>query len=183
MNEVLPQQPDLTSVVRARRRATLILTGIVGAAFGLYVMLMAQRSGGAPKFTQTDFNEAQKRWSVAGPASYDIEVDVSGRQPATYRVQVRSGQVSAAFRNDLPLKQRRTMGTWSVPGMFDTMSRDVSNRELVGSGKASRGTPQLSLRCQFHPEFGYPRIYQRLEHRKFGSNMEVTWRVTRFVVR
>lgn len=108
---------------------------------------------------------------------YDIEVAVAGTQPATYEVRVRDGQAIEAFRNGKPLNQRRTFGTWSVPGMFSTMSRDVEAVERRERGEADPSTPRLTLRAEFDPKYGYPKRYQRIE---WGSPVEVTWQVTHF---
>ena len=179
MNEK-DQSHDSAAIKKAKRRATVLFTGLLGAVSGIVIVLLYQSGEPIPQFSKDDFEAAQQKWRSAAVDTYEIEIDVTGRQSATYRVKVVAGNVVEAFRNDRPLKQRRTMGTWSVPGMFDTMLSDVENRELFQSGKGDRNTPQVTLRCKFHPEYGFPLLYQRLEHRKFASNMEVTWTVTRF---
>ena len=102
---------------------------------------------------------------------------VRGSQPATYAVQVRNGQAENATRNGRPLNQRRTFGTWSVPGMFSTMQRDVEAIERRARPNADPNLPQLTLRAEFDSRYSYPARYRRIE---WGSPTEVSWEVTRF---
>jgi len=130
-----------------------------------------------PPLRPAEFYAAQERWKANSLPAYDIEVEVTGSQPAIYRVEVRDGTARAAFRNGRPLQQQRTFGTWSVPGMFSTMSRDVENVERHARGQAAANTPHLTLRAAFDPHFGYPAAYRRIE---WGSDVEVAWRVVKF---
>jgi hypothetical protein len=122
---------------------------------------------------------ARQRWEANAPPNYDIEVVVRGSQPATYAVEVRDGRPEVALRNGQPLLQRRTFSTWSVPGMFSTMSRDVEVVERFEQGNASPSAPRLALRAEFDERFGYPTRYRRIE---WGSPVEVSWEVTKFEV-
>ncbi len=160
--------------------ATAILSGAVFAFACVMIPVILWNRGSLPPLTQERFNEARKTWKANGPASYDVEIEVVGRQSATYRVQVRGGVVQTALRNGQPLKQARTMGTWSVPGMFGTIAIDMENVRKVLEGNADRATPQLTLRGTFHSELGYPQSYYRVEKVKRGSNPEVSWRVVSF---
>jgi hypothetical protein len=113
------------------------------------------------------------------PANYDIEVRVTGSQPAVYRVEVRGGEAQAASRNGEPLLTRRTFGTWSVPGMFSTISRDIEAVERHAAGQAERFTPRLTLRAEFDAEYSYPKRYRRIQQ---WSTVEVAWEVSEFRV-
>lgn len=72
------------------------------------------------------------------------------------------------------------MGTWSIPGMFSTMQSDVENVERIAAGNATPQTPQVTMRGQFAPQFGYPSTYVRIERTKTGRSYEVAWQVTEF---
>lgn len=155
---------------------------LVGIAAGLVVALLMLRRANydpTPALSPELFYAAHEKWAAAAPANYDIEVRVSGSQPARYRVQVRSGEARGAWRNDQPLTTRRTFGTWSVPGMFGTIGRDIEAIEKHAAGKADRFTPRLTLRAQFDPHYGYPARYRRIEQ---WSTVEVAWEVTAFRV-
>ncbi len=156
--------------------------GLLTAVVGLMVWTAVNQRGQLPQLTVEDFEQAKQRWQVHAPADYDITIQVSGRQAAVYHVEVRTGEVVVSTRNSRPLKQRRTRGTWSVPGMFLTMQADVDNAEQHRLGTAKEGVPQVQLHALFDPEFGYPQRYHRTELRKFGNNEAVFWEVTQFDV-
>lgn len=134
----------------------------------------------APHLTRQAFDQARQRWESAQIADYDVEVEVQGRQPAVYRVEVRNNVVRSALRNGYPLKQRRTHATWTVPGMFDTIEIDLESVERATASEASGQRPasQLQLRARFHEKYGYPAYYHRGEY----GGQDVVWRVRRFVV-
>ena len=174
-----PIQEDRAAVeFSARRRLTLgCLAGLaLGLAFAL-VLVRQRIHDPTPALTPEILAATQLRWERNGPADYDIEVQVEGNQPALYRVEVRRGEAVAAQRNGHPLKQLRTLGTWSVPGMFGTMSSDLEQLEKRAAGKANAPTPHLTLRARFNPATGYPEKYLRYEA---GSRMQVSWEVIRF---
>ena len=132
-----------------------------------------------PELSTEEFETEMTAWFDMEPADYEIVTHVTGRQPATYEVHVRDGEVVLATRNGAPLTQLRTMGTWSVPGMFGTMERDVANLMAHQDGTAGPRTPRVLLRAEFDPQWHYPAQYQRVE---WGNPYEVTWQVTRFDV-
>jgi hypothetical protein len=137
-----------------------------------------------PEVTPADYFAAKDKWQENAPADYDIEVAVTGTRPSTYRVQVRGGEAVAASIVDqqgqeTPQTQQRTFGTWSVPGMFGTMSKDVEVLDKHAKGKADKFTPRLTLRAEFDPNYGYPAAYRRIQ---WGSAVEVKWKVTKFEV-
>lgn len=156
---------------------------MVGASLALICVLAVfviwSRRGRLPEINQQALDEAFEAWQSVAPPSYDIETNVSGRQPAVYAVQVRDGNVTTATRNGAELKQIRTMGTWSVPGMFDTIERDLLNSAADAKDRITPQSPRVTVRGRFHPQWHYPQTYQRIE---WGSPYEVTWSVTRFEV-
>lgn len=160
-----------------------ILVGLaVGLALGFVAMVtlaMFTRGEVSPRLTPEIFRAAMAKWKQEQPRDYNIEIKVRGNQPATYFVEVRDGDPQRALRNGKPLTQRRTFGTWSIPGMFATMSRDVDALERRAAGQADKFTPDLHLRATFDPRYGYPARYRRLQYQ---SSVEVEWEVTRFEV-
>ena len=161
-----------------------VLVGVAaGVAIGLLAMIglaLLKPGSASPRLTPEIFRTATAKWDREQPHDYDIEIMVRGNQPATYFVEVRSGEARLALRNGKPLTQRRTFSTWSVPGMFATMSRDVDALERRAAGQADRSTPDLHLRATFDPRYGYPARYRRLQYQ---SSVEVEWEVTRFEVK
>jgi len=133
-----------------------------------------------PQISPAEYYAAKERWRVNGASSYDIEVQVTGTQEARYRVEVRDGQAIAAWRNGVPLQQQRTFSTWSVPGMFGTMSRDIEVLEKHAAGRADANTPRITMRAEFDEKFGYPARYRRIQ---WGSPVQMIWQVTKFEVK
>lgn len=154
--------------------------------FGPLVLLVSwtivSRARSLPPLERAGFEAARQTWAQTAPADYDIEVVVEGRQPATYRVEVRDGEVRVALRNGLPLTQPRTMGTWSVPGMFGTIEIDLDNVEQSEREADRATTTRLLLRARFDSHYGYPARYHRIELVRQGVNPEVSWTVTKFDV-
>lgn len=153
---------------------------LAGALVGVVATLLVLRNSVAdplPELRPADFYAAREKWDKNELPNYDIEVKVTGTQGATYRVQVREGKAVAAWRNDKPLLQERTFSTWSVRGMFGTISRDIDHLERRAAGKGEKNTPRLTLRGEFDAQTGYPARYRRIE---WGSPVEVSWQVTKF---
>ena len=177
----MSQPAPLTAVPTPRKRwAWLALLMAAGMLFGLAAMLgitVFSRRGRLPRLTPEAFATARQRWDAQGPDDYNVLATVSGRQPATYRVEVRGGQIRSALRNGHPLRQRRTLGTWSVPGMFGTISSDLDSQRRVADGTANATTPRVRLRAVFDPQLGYPIRYHRMEIRSHGGNYEIAWEV------
>jgi len=171
---------------RSMARLRMMITAAGGGIlFGLIVMLTiltVSNRGRLTELTPARFYQAQQQWARTGPSSYDIRVVVSGRQAATYEVQVRDGTVIGAIRDGYPLTQQRTWATWSVPGMFGTMSSDVRHLEQHQNGTATAATPDVQLRAHFEPTYGYPQRYYRSESSRWQANQEVSWEVVSFRV-
>ena len=167
----------------ARFIAWTLIGGMLGILATLVTLRVVNRDP-TPLLTPELFYAAHDRWEEVAPPNYDIEIRVTGNQPATYRAQVRGGQAQAAWRNGQPLTTRRTFGTWSVPGMFSTISRDVEQLERQGAGKADPRFPPLILWAAFDPKYSYPARYRRTEwgSRKGSTAQEVKWEVTEFRV-
>jgi hypothetical protein len=174
---------DAAEKARARSIANLrgfVLWTVVSLAIGLAVIVVVLRAANydpTPALTPELYRAAHERWKAKAPPDYDIEIRVRGSQPATYRVEVREGEAMNALRNGQPLTSRRTFGTWSVPGMFATISRDIEAIERHAAGKADRFTPRLILRAEFDQTYSYPKHYRRIEQ---WSTVEVSWEVTEF---
>lgn len=171
----------MCAIMNVRRASCLAaLTGLLLALLSVAaVVVVNARRQALPELTPSRFDDAWARWQSQAPPDYDIEVVVAGRQPATYAVQVRQGQVQQATRNGNPLQQPRTWGTWSVPGMFGTIETDLRNQNEITPLPADTHRPQLILRAEFAPKWGYPARYQRLE---LVTQNEVSWQVTRFTI-
>ena len=154
-----------------------LFAGIFVGSVASILFLRNRVADPLPELRPADFYAAREKWDKNELPNYDIEVQVTGTQGATYRVQVREGKAIAAWRNDMPLLQERTFSTWSVRGMFGTISRDIDHIERRAAGKAEQSAPRLTLRGEFDKETGYPARYRRIE---WGSSVEVSWQVIKF---
>lgn len=167
-----------------RGLALLALAGIALGVIAAIVYLRYVNYDPTPLLTPEAYYAARDRWRASGPKDYDVEIKVAGPQAATYRVQVRDGLPQAAWRNGHPLKQRRTFGTWSVDGMFSTISRDVEAIERRAAGEAGINETELILRAEFDPQYDYPRIYRRIEwgSRRGSTATTAEWEVIHFQI-
>src|SRR5436190_22758066 len=177
-----PRRPSASRPASGLHR--FIVWMFAGIAIGLVIVLFVVRQANydpTPTLTPQLFEAAHERWKLIAPPNYDIEVRVTAPQAATYRVEVRDGEPQAAWRNGQPLNSRRTFGTWSVIGMFATISRDV---EAIERAAAKGAQPPLILRAAFHPAYHFPERYRRIDNgsRKGGDAIAVTWDVTEFRV-
>ncbi len=181
MDDDLKQNPKKPARFRAIALGALgglttviVLTVIVMIAYSLWTSMPSGPR--LAEINRASFDAARAKWKANGPANYDIEVAVEGLQKAVYRVQVRDGKAVSATRNGAPLTDPRTIGTWSVPGMFDTIASDVEHSEEpieINSRESHYVTPLAA----FDEQYGYPARYRRIE---WGSDVEASWTVTDF---
>jgi hypothetical protein len=157
--------------------ALWLSAGLIVGVIATLVILRWNFADPLAEISPADFYAARDRWQKNGPASYDIEVRVTGSRAAVHRVQVRDGHAKMAWIDGVPHSQQRTYSTWSVPGMFGTIGRDIDHIERRAAGKADQTTPRLTLRAEFDAESGLPRRYRRIE---WGSPVEVSWEVVKF---
>jgi hypothetical protein len=165
----------------SRSAAGFFVGGLIGLIAAVIIWRTMFGQNVLPALTRHEWDESFRKWEAAGVRDYDIEIKVTGRQAATYAVQVRAGIPISAQRDGYALPQQRTWSTWTVEGMFETIGRDLESVEKHATGRAESGTPQLQLRGTFDPELGYPQRYLRTEMVKFGANPEVSWGVVRFI--
>lgn len=168
-----------------RRISALTTAAVLGVAMalaGLLAVTVYRNARALPVMSPEDFYAAKSLWQRRAPASYNIEVTVTGKQAALYYAEVREGEVTLATRDGEILSRRRTIDTWSVPGMFTTIRSDVTNVERHRDGKADRDTLQVLIRGVYDPTHGAPMRYHRTELRKWGPNVEVMWEVTHFEI-
>jgi Family of unknown function (DUF6174) len=164
---------------RLSRRTTLFVLGSIAFALASLVLALeffvVER---IPLLTQSELNDAKKRWQEHGPVSYDMDIELRGAQPGSVQISVRNRVVTAETRDERVPKEH-TWDTWSMPGMFNTLETDMEIAENPEQAiQAAPGT-KWELRCEFDPEFGIPRSY----HRVASGGPEVYWRVKHFEAR
>jgi len=161
-------------------RASMLATGCAAgslvtmlAIVGMALMMRAR--GTIPPLTSDDLAAAERLWEEHGPADYDLEVDIAGRQSGRFRVEVRAGKTIHVTRNGVP-PQRRTWDTWTVPGMFDTLHQELDLAAQAGGAFGQPGAEAVE-RAVFDDQLGYPRQYERFV---MGTVYEIRWEVTHF---
>ena len=162
-----------------RRASSRVLAAILGGILALVcvaVIAVLRMRDPLPPLNRTIFNEAVTRWESSGTHDYDVQVQVRGRQPAVYGVQVREGQVVNATRNGHPLKDPRTWDTWSVPGMFYTIEVDL---DALDDSHGDHPGVELWLGAVFDEQHGLPRRYRRVQP---SRQMDTSWEITQWKV-
>lgn len=156
--------------------AVVLVLGIVLASVLAIEVFFADR---LPMLTPERLTEAERLWSEKGPASYDLDLVIEGAQPGVVHVEVRDGITTAMQRDGRTPSQRRVWNEWTVPGMFNTIEREV---ELAADpvhemqSNVNQNT-RLELRADFDTAFGFPGRFHRIA---FGGGPEVYWRITNF---
>jgi hypothetical protein len=165
---------------RFRRRLLLIwglamITGIAAVLLALE-LFVARR---LPELTIEQLEVARAKWEQAGPRSYDLELEIFGERPGPVHVEVRGGEVTNVTINGRQ-PSPHTRNTWTVDGQFNTLEQELLLAEDPVHQMQSKAGVSLRLRCEFDPQYGYPREYQRTVS---GGGPDVYWRVTSFVPR
>ena len=176
LNDEADPPPPRSSGGRFVVVASVGLALLVGVVTALAVVSQRNR---LPQITDESLQAARDKWAANGPANYDIEVEVSGTRAATYYVKVRGGEPVSATHNGDPLPQARGWRTWSVPGMFGTISIDVKHSDPDRPVEDDEQRIEVTPQGEFDEKYGYPRRYRRIE---WGSDVEASWEVTKFEV-
>jgi len=185
------EPPQVATSNTVNRLAAVLSGGLIALVLvvGGYAIWGVDR---LPTLTPALFDEARQKWHAEPLTDYVIEIEVSGPQASTYRVEMAKGKAVSATRNGQPLKNQRTFRTWSVSGMFEmTMAPDVER--LRKHEKSGAGAPPLALWAKFDKRYGYPLRYRRAG---WGSSRsvavgqvsnsqtaDVSWVVTHFEVK
>jgi hypothetical protein len=152
----------------------LLGCGAALAAGGWF--LLADREPSLPPLTAPALQAAEARWREHGPASYNLDVSITGRQSGQFHVEVRDGKVTACTRDGITPRPH-TWDTWSVDGQFDTLARELEGAADPQKVYGAPAGADVRQGAQFDAEFGYPLRYER---HVFGADLPIGWRVTRF---
>ena len=165
--------------VRRVRPAPLMLGIAAGSAVVLLVILAAAIlfRDSTPRLTEAIYEAAVARWDANGPASYDLDLELTGNRPGKIHVEVRDGQVVHMTRDGVEPKQERTWYYWSVPGQLDTIGQELEMARDPAESFNSPKATEMVMWAEFDAKFGYPLKYDRVV---LGTNFEIHWKVTRF---
>jgi hypothetical protein len=157
--------------------AVAVLLGLaLGGAIAVELFVVER----LPELTVEKLEAAETLWKAKGPKSYDLDLVIEGAQPGVVHVEVRDGETTAMQRDGLAPSQRRVWDVWAVPGMFETIERELQLAEDPQHEMDASANASVDLRAEFEPQFGYPVRFHRIV---FGGGPEVYWRVTNFEVK
>lgn len=164
---------------RASRRVLIVWSLAAGClVVALVILLRVLVVRPIPDLTAERLMTAMDLWRRQGPANYDMDIEISGLRAGEVHVEVRQGNVVALVR-DGKIPPERTWDVWSVRGQFEMLNRELDIAEdPIHEMNAEEGT-RVRLRCEFDPQYGFPRRFQRFV---YGSGPNVAWRVTSFTV-
>ena len=166
----------------SRFSSRAVVVGLAIAALliiGVIVALQVFVADTIPELTEARLEAAAEKWQENESAGYDMDIDIRGAQPGKVLIEIRDGAVTAMTRDGVSPPQR-TWDVWSVPGMFDTLEREMVLAEDPQHEMDVAAGTKLQLRCEFDPKYGIPRRYHRFAT---GAAPEIYWHVTRFVAR
>jgi hypothetical protein len=153
-----------------------VACGLAIVVLGVLVAALVTRSG-RHRLTTEEYEAAVSRWEKNGPASYNLDLEVSGKRPGKIHVEVRDGQVTHMTRDGVEPAQERTWYYWTVPGQFDTIAEELEMaRDPRASFRTSEAT-EMVIWAEFDRKYGYPTKYERIV---LGADFETGWKVTRF---
>jgi hypothetical protein len=155
------------------RSAAFVLLSAAAAVAAVVFALNYFVAERLPALTEESLDAASAKWKANGPASYDMDIELRGARPGVVHVEVRDREVTAETR-DGRVPGQWTWDTWSVPGMFDTLSQDLQTAENPEQTIQAEPGTKWRLRCEFDEENGLPRKY----HRLVTNGSEVFWHVT-----
>lgn len=177
-DEIAPE--EVAPPRRRVRRSTTIVGIALGAILTLITALIvsvALYRDPLPLLTAESLAAAESRWREAGPKSYQLSVEIRGRQPGVVEMTVRDGEVTEMTRDGRAPEQRRTWSAWTVPSQFDMLHLELVHEQNSEQGFGAPPGSQAIVKAEFDPRFGYPR---RVRRQVLGANLDMEWRVTRF---
>lgn len=130
-----------------------------------------------PQLTRAEFDAAEQRWEKNGPASYNLDLAITGKRPGKVHIEVRNGEITHMLRDGVKPRQQRTWYYWSVPGQLETIDLELEKAADPAAGFHAPAGSHVIQRAAFDPHYGYPLRYSR---DVMGTDMEVSWETTKF---
>jgi hypothetical protein len=179
------EEPEATEAPpapqRRARRSTLLVGVILGIGLtllGVLVVYVALYRDPLPLLTAESLAAAEERWQAQGPASYQLSVDILGRQPGHVELTVEKGEPVAMTRDNRTPKERHTWAAWTVPSQFDMLHLELEHAASPQEGYGAPEGSQAIVKVDFDPRLGYPvRVRRQVLG---GSSLDLEWHVTDF---
>jgi len=150
-----------------RRGRKIFLVGVIAALSVPVVYVITHRGTGDP-LTPERLAAARALWKERGPKSYVLDVDV---RDAHHHVEVKDGKV-VSMTTDGRKAEERLYGYWTVEGMFQSLSEELSNLQRPEAAFGVSDTDDVIMRARFDPRYGYPSRFLRYV---LGQNRSVEW--------
>lgn len=155
----------------------IVLGGVAGLLLVVAIGVLVFRDP-LPRLTSERLDAAVELWREHGPASYNLDLKLSGGQTGLIHVEVRDGEVTAMTRNGRTPDQRRTWDYWSVENQLEALRQELESARDPERAFGVASESSVVLRAEFDPQYGYPRIYHRIV---LGQSSELRWEVTALV--
>jgi len=133
----------------------IFVFGLVALVTVPVVYILTHPGAGEP-LTEERLAAAEALWKEKGPKSYALDIDVRGLH---HHLEVKDGKV-VSMTTDGKDADKRFYDYWSVEGMFQQLSEELSNLqhpETFGVTDPS----EVTLLAKFDPRTGYPARFLR----------------------
>ena len=152
---------------------------VITLLVSMSILVIRVRGRMAPVDLAT-LNGAEQQWQQANIKDYDLEIEISERQRRHFRIQVRDSKITRLWHNDQLREQPERYRAWTVQGMFQVIRTDVEQQVQPQQAAQNTVLSRFTIRAEFHPTYGFPQRYIRVEHRQQGNNPEISWKITSF---
>jgi hypothetical protein len=179
--EPAADKPRRKSLLLQKIAILLVLGSLGGIVLALVVLAVARRER-LPTIGFDQLDAGAGRWAANGPASYDMDLELTGINPGQAHVEVRDAKVTAMTLNGHPTKPH-IWDNWSVPGLLTIIRRDLESCLVPkgAAGERANAPPAQPVYPHgvFDAKYGYPAQY----HRITPTGADALWRVTKFATK
>jgi hypothetical protein len=151
------------------RGKIVFLVGVVAILTVPAVYLLTHKGIGEP-LTAERLAAARALWARNGPKYYVLDIDV---RDAHHHVEVKDGKV-VSMTTDGRKAEERLWKYWSVEGMFQSLSEELSNLQHPEAPFGVKDPGEVTLRAAFDAKTGYPARFLRYVQ---GQMRSVEWTV------
>ena len=165
---------------RPRMKRSQIVTGallgtVVTILVGVIVIVAINRNS-LPMVTAERLETSKYLWRHSEIDSYHMSIDLQGAQPGTIEIEVEDGKPVSMLRDGV-VPPQRTWDVWTITGQFETIEKDLLNKESPLAAFRVEDPADVSIAAVFDSRTGIPRHYRRLVQ---GQPYTVEWIITEF---
>jgi len=149
------------------RGKKIFVVGVLAILTVPVVYILTHPGVGEP-LTAERLAAAEALWNEKGPKSYALDVDV---RDAHHHIEVKDGK-AVSMTTDGREVAERLWSTWTVEGMFKSLSEELSNLRHPEATFGVTDPGEVTLRAEFDRTNGYPVTF--LRHVQ-GQTRSVEW--------